>query len=72
MNPKELKYTKDHEWIRVEGDTGVIGITDHAQELLTDIVFVELPQTGKVVKQGETLTKENIKAINNSMETKKN
>ena len=64
MNPKELKYTKEHEWIKVEGNTGVMGITDHAQELLTDIVFVELPQVGKVVKQGETVAVlESVKAV---------
>ena len=64
MNPKDLKYTKEHEWIRVEGNTGVMGITDHAQELLTDIVFVELPEVGKTVKQGETVAVlESVKAV---------
>ncbi|MBN1942584.1 MAG: glycine cleavage system protein GcvH [Phycisphaerae bacterium] len=53
MIPENLKYTKEHEWIRVEGDVGVVGITDHAQEALGDVVFVELPSPGKKVAQGE-------------------
>ena len=44
--PADLRYTKSHEWVRVEGDTATIGITDHAQEALNDIVFVELPKVG--------------------------
>ena len=48
--PEKLKYTKDHEWIRVEGATGFIGITDYAQGELGDIVFVELPSAGKKVE----------------------
>ena len=64
MNPKELKYTKEHEWIKVEGDIATMGITDHAQEKLTDVVFVELPKKGKVVKQSETLAVlESVKAV---------
>jgi glycine cleavage system H protein len=51
--PSDLKYTKSHEWIRVAGDTATIGITDHAQQELTDIVFVELPEAGRQVKNGE-------------------
>ena len=51
--PSDLKYTKSHEWVRVSGDTATIGITDHAQAELTDIVFVELPQAGRAVKAGE-------------------
>ena len=51
--PSDLKYTKSHEWVRVSGDTAVIGITDHAQHELTDIVFVELPDKGRKVKAGE-------------------
>lgn len=47
MNPKELKYSKEHEWIKLEGDIVTIGITDFAQKQLTDIVFVELPERGK-------------------------
>ena len=52
--PAELKYTKDHEWIKVEGDTATIGITDHAQESLGDITFVELPDTGDSFGSGDT------------------
>ena len=51
--PADLKYAKSHEWIRVEGATGTVGITDHAQHELTDIVFVELPAVGRHVKAGE-------------------
>jgi len=51
----DLKYTKDHEWVKVEGNLARIGITDHAQTELTEIVFVELPGTGKEVKTGEVL-----------------
>ena len=51
--PADLKYTKSHEWVRVVGDTATIGITDHAQHELTDIVFVELPTVGDKVKAGE-------------------
>ena len=51
--PSDLKYTKSHEWVRVNGDTAAIGITDHAQHELTDIVFVELPEKGRKVKAGE-------------------
>ena len=53
MVPENLKYTKEHEWIRVEGNVGAVGITDHAQEALGDVVFVELPVAGKRVAQGE-------------------
>jgi glycine cleavage system H protein len=49
MNPKELKYTREHEWIRVEGDECTIGITDYAQEELGDVVFVELPDVGAAI-----------------------
>lgn len=51
--PSDLKYAKSHEWVRVNGDTATIGITDHAQHELTDVVFVELPQVGRKVKAGE-------------------
>ena len=51
--PADLKYTKSHEWVRVNGATATIGITDHAQHELTDIVFVELPDKGRKVKAGE-------------------
>jgi glycine cleavage system H protein len=51
--PSDLKYTKSHEWVRVSGDTATVGITDHAQHELTDIVFVELPDIGKKFKSGD-------------------
>jgi glycine cleavage system H protein len=58
-----IKYTKDHEYIRVEGSTGVVGITPYAQEQLGDIVFVELPAVGKTLKQGdEAAVVESVKA----------
>ena len=51
--PSDLKYAKSHEWVRVSGDTAAVGITDHAQHELTDVVFVELPEVGRKVKAGE-------------------
>ena len=51
--PVDLKYAKTHEWVRVQGDTATVGITDHAQHELTDIVFVELPAIGRRIKAGE-------------------
>jgi glycine cleavage system H protein len=51
--PSDLRYAKSHEWVRVSGDTATVGITDHAQHELTDIVFVELPEIGRQVKAGE-------------------
>ena len=51
--PADLKYAKSHEWLRVAGDVGTVGITDHAQHELTDVVFVELPAVGRKVKAGE-------------------
>ncbi len=51
--PSDLKYTKSHEWVRVSGDTATVGITDHAQHELTDIVFVELPDVSSNVKRGD-------------------
>ncbi len=62
--PKELKYTKDHEWARVEGDLAVVGITDYAQDKLGSIVFVELPSPGKPVEKGQTVvTVDSVKAV---------
>ena len=62
--PETLKYTKDHEWILVNGDTGTVGITDHAQGELGDVVFVELPAVGKTVKQHDSFgTIEAVKAV---------
>jgi glycine cleavage system H protein len=59
----ETRYTKDHEYVRVEGDTGVIGITDYAQSQLGDVVFVELPEPGKSVDKGaEAAVVESVKA----------
>ncbi len=52
--PSDLKYAKSHEWARLSGDIAVVGITDHAQHELTDVVFVELPQVGKDLKAGDT------------------
>jgi len=49
----ELRFTKDHEWVRLEGDTATIGITDHAQNALGDVVFVDLPEAGREVTEGE-------------------
>jgi len=51
--PLDLKYTKSHEWVRVNGDVATVGITDHAQHELTDVVFVELPDVGRRIKAGE-------------------
>jgi glycine cleavage system H protein len=62
--PADLKYTKEHEWIKVEGNTGTIGITDHAQNSLGDIVFVELPKVGSELKAGSSFgTVESVKAV---------
>ena len=55
MVDEKLLYTKEHEWARIEGETATIGITDHAQEMLGELVFVELPQVGKAVKQKDEL-----------------
>lgn len=52
--PSELRYAKSHEWVRIAGEHAVIGITDHAQHELTDVVFVELPQKGRKLKAGES------------------
>jgi glycine cleavage system H protein len=58
-----VKYTKDHEYIRIEGDTGTVGITDYAQAQLGDVVFIELPAVGKAVKAGgEAAVVESVKA----------
>ena len=62
--PEDLRYTKDHEWAKIEGKRARMGITDHAQSELTDVVYVELPPIGKVVKQGEPIgTVESVKAV---------
>ncbi|MGH9470367.1 MAG: glycine cleavage system protein GcvH [Terriglobia bacterium] len=64
MYPEELLYTRDHEWVRVDGNVAAVGITDHAQKELGDIVFVELPQVGTRVAAKESLgTVESVKAV---------
>jgi glycine cleavage system H protein len=50
----EIRYTKDHEWVRLDGDVATVGISNHAQEALGDVVFVELPDLGRVVEEGES------------------
>jgi glycine cleavage system H protein len=62
--PAELRYTSSHEWVRVEGDLIVVGITDHAQSELGDVVFVELPSPGRVLGEGESFgTIESVKTV---------
>ena len=63
MIPKGLLYTKDHEWAKIEGDIAIVGITDHAQNQLGELTFVELPDVGKkVAKGGEAAVVESVKA----------
>lgn len=62
--PQELRYTKEHEWVRIEGNRAVIGITDYAQSELGDVVFVEMPEIGKQVQVNGILTTiESVKAV---------
>ena len=62
--PKELKYSSDHEWVKVDGNVALIGITDFAQSQLGDVVFVEVPAEGRVMKAGETFSViESVKAV---------
>ena len=64
MYPADLKYTKDHEWVRVSGDTAQVGITDYAQKQLGDVVFLELPDVGRSLNKGEVFgTIESVKAV---------
>ncbi|MCX8032828.1 MAG: glycine cleavage system protein GcvH [Thermoleophilia bacterium] len=64
MNPRSLKYHREHSWARIEGDTAVFGITDYAQESLGDIVFVELPDVGDEVEAGKPCGEiESVKAV---------
>lgn len=64
MYPSELKYTKDHEWVRVEGDHAQVGITDYAQKQLGDVVFLELPEVGRTFTKGDVFgTIESVKAV---------
>ena len=62
--PKDLKYTKEHEWVKVEGNTAIVGITDYAQDSLGDVVYVELPQEGGSVTKHEPFgVVESVKAV---------
>jgi glycine cleavage system H protein len=62
--PSDLKYTKDHEWIRITGDTAEIGITDYAQQQLGDVVYVELPDVGRSIAEGQSFGSiESVKAV---------
>jgi glycine cleavage system H protein len=64
MYPENFRYTKEHEWVSVEGDTGTVGITDHAQSELGDIVYVDLPKAGSSIEQGKSLgSVESVKAV---------
>jgi glycine cleavage system H protein len=64
MYPADRKYTKDHEWIRISGDTAEIGITDYAQQQLGDVVFVDLPEPGKSITAGDSFGSiESVKAV---------
>ena len=64
MYPSDLKYTKDHEWVRVSGDQAHVGITDYAQKQLGDVVYLELPEVGKTFKKGDVFgTIESVKAV---------
>ena len=64
MYPENFRYSKEHEWVNVEGDTGTIGITDHAQKELGDIVYVDLPKPGTMTEKGKTIgSVESVKAV---------
>jgi glycine cleavage system H protein len=64
MYPADLKYTKDHEWVRITGSDARVGITDYAQKQLGDVVYLELPEVGRTVRQGEVFgTIESVKAV---------
>ena len=64
MYPADRRYTKDHEWIKVDGAVGTVGITDYAQQELGDVVFVEMPKPGAAVKAGQSFgTVESVKAV---------
>lgn len=63
-NPTDLKYTKEHEWVKLEGDIAIVGVTDFAQKQLTNIVFVELPEKGKKVEQNKQMAViESVKSV---------
>jgi glycine cleavage system H protein len=64
MYPADLKYTKEHEWVRIEGDTGTVGITDFAQQQLGDVVYVDLPEVGAKLTSGQVFGSiESVKAV---------
>jgi glycine cleavage system H protein len=64
MYPADCKYTKDHEWIKVTGESGQVGITDYAQKQLGDVVYLDLPAVGRILKVGESFgTVESVKAV---------
>ncbi len=64
MYPTDLKYTKDHEWVRLDGDQARVGITDYAQKQLGDVVYLELPEVGRSVAKGDVFgTIESVKAV---------
>ena len=64
MYPKDFRFTKEHEWIKLDGAIGTVGITDYAQQELGDVVFVELPKVGAQLKAGQSLgTVESVKAV---------
>ena len=62
--PSDLKYTKDHEWVKIDGGVARVGITDYAQKALGDVVYLELPEVGRTLKKGEVFgTIESVKAV---------
>jgi glycine cleavage system H protein len=64
MYPENYRYTKEHEWVRLEGDIAIVGITDHAQKELGDIVYVDLPKPGTILEQGKPMgSVESVKAV---------
>lgn len=64
MYPDDRRYTKEHEWVKIEGDRARVGITDYAQNQLGDVVYLELPEVGRILKAGETFgTVESVKAV---------
>jgi glycine cleavage system H protein len=64
MYPADYRYTKQHEWVKVDGDTGTVGITDYAQQEFGDVVFVDIPKIGATLKAGESFgTVESVKAV---------
>jgi glycine cleavage system H protein len=64
MYPENFRYTKEHQWVRVDGGVGTVGITDHAQTELGDVVYVDLPKPGTILEQGRTMgSVESVKAV---------